>query len=443
MKFQTQDPRTEQILETYSYHSDQEIKHLLAKASQQQQFWRQLTLEQRIDQLNLVLQNLVGFKDQLAGLISAEMGKSLAEARAECEKSQTVFPYYSKLAPDLLKPKMISSLYQRTEVAFEPLGLIFSVMPWNFPVWQVVRFAVPALISGNLVVLKHSEITAGVAALLEKVFQTSDFQLLTNIFATHEQAAKIISDERISAVTLTGSTRAGEAVASMAGAALKKTVLELGGHDPYLIFEDADLEKAAKALARSRLLNGGQSCVAAKRFIVHSSVRSEFQNLLIQEFQKVKAPSLAHPKFKIQVLAQVQKLLGLGAQMIYQGQGCPDFGAYVPPTILVKDKNTSWDEEIFGPVAVITEFESEAEALALANQSAYGLGGGVFTKDQARAERVLANLQAGFVVWNDVVKSEAALPFGGQKKSGYGRELGETGLLEFINVKTKAFGVSS
>jgi len=380
-----------------------------------------------------------------------EMGKPILESHAEIEKCAWVCNYYSENGENFLAPQIIETDASKSYVTFQPLGVILAVMPWNFPFWQVFRFAAPTLMAGNVGILKHSSNVSGCALAIEQIFRDADFP--NNAFRTllinSKKVDPVIENSAVKAVTLTGSTPAGKAVASKAGAMLKKTVLELGGSDPYIILEDADLQKAVNSCSFSRLLNAGQSCIAAKRFVVVKSVLREFQSLLIQKMQNVSwgdpfdentsLGPMARIDLRDELHQQVVKSVELGANLLLGGQIPPGKGAFYPPTILtdVKSGMPAFDEELFGPVAAIVPAKNENEAIQLANNSVFGLGAAVFTKDIARGEKIAAEmLAAGSCFVNDFVKSDPRLPFGGIKQSGYGRELSDFGIREFVNIKT-------
>lgn len=453
MNFKTVDPSTGSDLATYRYLSFAEVDHSLNRLfcfqskSSVGKAWRDFTFLERQQVLEKVQQELLHRKDELALLIHKEMGKKLSEAKAEIDKSLTLFAYYFSVVPAALQSREVSSQYQKTEIQYIPYGVVFSIMPWNFPVWQVLRFAVPALLAGNVVLLKHSDITAGVGTLLEEIFSVTgkDSPLLLNASVTHEVAAEIIHDPRVRAVTFTGSERGGRAVAAVAGAALKKCVLELGGTDAYLVFEDADIEHAVDQLVRSRFGNSGQSCVAAKRWFVHESVLPDFYSHLEKQWARLELAPLAHQKFQGQVHQQIQNICShTGVKLLHGGDLPSGAGAFYPATLLevplsLHQACRLGTEEIFGPVALVIPFVDETQALELANASVYGLGGGVFTRSIQRQQKILEFLEAGFVAANGFVRSEAGLPFGGVKNSGYGRELGVAGLMEFVYPKTVAY----
>lgn len=377
------------------------------------------------------------------------MGKPFKEALAEVDKCILAVCYYSEKAEDFLSPQPMASSFSKSYVSYEPLGVILGVMPWNFPYWQVIRFAVPTLLAGNTVLLKHAPNTFGCAELLEEVFIKAGLGdgLFTNLVMEVSGVKEVLADPRVAGVSLTGSTQAGKAVASLAGQHLKKSVLELGGSDPYVILDDADLDLAADKCVTSRLINGGQSCIAAKRWIVTSKNHATFRRRVLERlkasswgdpFHKDVGP-MARKDLRDQLHQQVQKSLDQGAELLLGGFLPEGSGYYYPVSLLdeVKPGMAAFDEELFGPVGVIVPAGDEQDALKLARSTRYGLGAAVFSRDQERAEKIAKDeLEAGCCFVNDFVKSDPLLPFGGIKESGYGRELSFFGIHEFVNIKT-------
>jgi succinate-semialdehyde dehydrogenase/glutarate-semialdehyde dehydrogenase len=383
-----------------------------------------------------------------AELMAHEMGKPVKQGRAEIEKCAIACEFYAENAEAFLKREEIKTEAGRSFVTFEPLGVILAVMPWNFPFWQVFRFAAPSLMAGNAAVLKHASNVPGCALAVDDLFRRADLPLY-NVLVGSDQVAALIEDPRIRAVTLTGSGPAGKAVAKKAGELLKKAVLELGGSDPYVVLEDADLDAAVATCAAGRLINSGQSCIAAKRFIVVEPIRKKFESLLVEHMRakKVGDPMLedtdvgplARHDLRDDLHAQVQKSIKKGAACLLGGKIPRDKGAFYPPTVLanVKQGMPAYDEELFGPVAAVIGARDEADAIRIANDTPFGLGAAVFTRDLARGERIAATqLEAGSCFVNAFVKSDPRLPFGGIKESGFGRELSHYGIREFVNIKT-------
>jgi succinate-semialdehyde dehydrogenase/glutarate-semialdehyde dehydrogenase len=379
------------------------------------------------------------------------MGKVKKEGIAEIEKCAWVCDYYSKNAESFLERETIETEYQKSFVSYQPLGIILAVMPWNFPFWQVFRFAAPTLMAGNTAVLKHASNVPGCAVAIEELFREAGFP--ENVFRTlligSKQVENVIRHPAVKAVSLTGSTPAGKSVAAIAGSELKKCVLELGGSDPYLILKDADLEYAARKCAAGRLLNAGQSCIGAKRFIVVEDIYAHFLEHFTQEMNNARFGDPSDPEVTMGPLAridlrdelhkQVTDSVVKGAEIILGGEIPLLKGAFYPPTILenVKPGMPAYNEELFGPVASVIKVKDETEAIKVANDTVFGLGAAVFTHDDVKGEIIAEKkLQAGCCFVNDFVKSDPRLPFGGIKESGFGRELSEHGIKEFINAKT-------
>lgn len=443
--FSTVNPATGETLKTYKHLSWDEAQQVIAAAKNDFQKWRRFSMAERSKVLVAVASALRSHKKDLAQQMHLEMGKLLAEGEAEVEKCAVTCEFYAKEAAGMLKNQPAMSPYQNAEVSFQPLGVIFSIMPWNFPLWQVIRFAAPSMMAGNVVVLKHADLTAGVAEMIAKIFQdvSPDVVLLRNCQVDHEVAEKIIAHPDVRGVTFTGSSSGGRAVATTAAKNLKKIVLELGGSDAYIVLDDADISTAAKACAKARLQNCGQSCVAGKRFIVLEKVRDEFLKQFAEEVKKTEVAPLASKKFQENIAKQVEMLKKWGGQVVVGGTTPQGPGAFYPPTVVLfaKDNPEMHKEEVFGPVASVIVVKDAAEAIRVANESPYGLGGGIFTKDlQKGKELIEKEMEAGFVVVNDFVKSDPRVPFGGVKESGYGRELGHFGIMEFVNIKTVGVG---
>ncbi|WP_413944714.1 aldehyde dehydrogenase family protein [Bdellovibrio sp. HCB-162] len=442
--FSTVNPATGDTLKTYQHVTWDEAQKAIQAASQDFQIWRKASWEERSQALHKLAAALRAHKTEFAQMMNQEMGKLLSEGKAEIEKCAVTCEFYAKEAPGMLRNQpAVSSPYTSAEVSFQPLGVVFSIMPWNFPVWQTIRFAAPALMAGNVIVLKHADLTAGTAEMLGKIFAdlTPNYKLLRNIQVDHEVAAQVIADANVRGVTFTGSSAGGRAVATEAAKNLKKIVLELGGSDAYLVLDDADVEMAAKTCVKARLVNCGQSCVAGKRFIVDEKVSKEFIDIFVKEMKATEIAPLASVKFQKQIVEQVEKLKSWGGKVVLGGSAPQGAGAYYPATVIVfeKDHPEIHKMEVFGPVASILVVKNTQEALKAANSSPYGLGGGIFTRDLKKGKELIEKeLQAGFVVVNDYVKSDPRIPFGGVKESGYGRELGHFGILEFVNIKTVA-----
>ena len=449
--FDVVDPSTGQRVRTVPGHDAAEVARRVAACATAQRAWSDATARTRATVLTAVAAALRARRDALAALMTEEMGKPVVDGRAEVEKCAATCEHYAAHAADMLVDEAVATEATRAYVAYRPLGVVLAVMPWNFPLWQVVRCAAPALAAGNGLLLKHAANVPGCALALEELFAAAGTPpgLLTTLLVGHDVVPALLDDDRVAAATLTGSTRAGKALAAAAGARLKKTVLELGGSDAYVVLEDADVEEAAAICARSRLINGGQSCIAAKRFVVVDPVHAAFVAAFTSATARARVgdprdeATTVGPKARVDLrdaLAdQVRRSVAAGAQCVLGGDVPAKAGAWYPPTVLVdvQPGMAAFDEETFGPVAAIVSARDEEHAIALANRSRFGLGGAVFTRDVARGERIARErLDAGACFVNAFVKSDPRLPFGGVKESGYGRELGVLGIREFVNAKT-------
>jgi succinate-semialdehyde dehydrogenase / glutarate-semialdehyde dehydrogenase len=450
MALRSINPATGETLAEYPEATPSEVSMILAESSCAFAGWRRTSFGERAQRMRAAADRLEERKEALAVLMAREMGKPLAQGRGEVEKCAWVCRYYADHAQALLADRDAPTDASRSFVAFEPLGPVLAVMPWNFPLWQVFRFAAPALMAGNAGLLKHAANVTGTALAIESVLKDAGFPppLFRALLIGSDRVAGVIEAREVKAVTLTGSTPAGRSVAARAGAVLKKTVLELGGSDPYVVLEDADVDAAAETCALSRLINGGQSCIAAKRFIVVEPVRRAFEERLVERMRarKVGDPladgtdlgPLARADLRDSLHQQVEKSVAAGARLLLGGEVPKGPGAFYPPTVLgdVRKGMPAHDEETFGPVAAVIAAKDEAEALRIANDSPFGLGAAVFTRDVTRGERVARELEAGNCFVNALVRSDPRLPFGGVKESGYGRELSDFGIREFVNIKT-------
>ena len=413
--------------------------------------WRETSFGYRSDLLREVGRILRNRKVELAHLMTEEMGKPVGDARGEIEKCAAVCDFYAERAEDFMAPEMVETAASKSFVSYQPLGVVLAIMPWNFPFWQVFRFGAPALMAGNAVLLKHAPSTPGCAVAIERLFIEAGLpeHLFRSLLVDVEHVDAIIENPHVRAVTLTGSARAGRAVASKAGEMLKKTVLELGGSDPYLILEDADFEAAVKTCAFARLFNAGQVCIAAKRIIVLNSQKEQMEEILVKEMEswtvgdpmneETQIGPLARPDLRENLHRQVEESLAKGAKLLMGGV-IPDGPGYFYPVTMLTDVTSgmpAYDEELFGPVAAIIGVEDEAEGIRVANDTSYGLGAAVFTGDLQKGEKIaVEKLEAGACFVNDFVRSDPRLPFGGIKDSGYGRELSVFGIREFVNIKT-------
>ena len=446
-------PATGETIREYPKMDAASVRKTVAAVDRAFKKWRKTSFEERAALMHAAADVLRARAGEFAELMAVEMGKPVKGGRSEAEKCAWVCDYYADNAATMLANELIASDASRSFATFQPLGVILAVMPWNFPYWQVFRFAAPALMAGNTAVLKHASNVPGCALAIEDVFKQAGFP--KNVFRTlliDGKAAKaVIRNKLVRAVTLTGSTTAGQSVASTAGKALKKCVLELGGSDPYVVLEDADIELAAKLCAMSRLINSGQSCIAAKRFIVVESVLQAFEDRFVEHMraahmgdpmsEETDVGPQARVDLRDELHDQVKRSIAKGARLLLGGEVPEGPGAFYPPTVLtgVRKGMPAFDEELFGPVAAIVPVTNERAAIRAANDSVFGLGAAVFTRDVELGERIAAEeLEAGCCFVNDMVKSDPRLPFGGIKESGFGRELSHYGIKEFVNIKTVA-----
>ncbi len=443
-------PANNEVIKEYTEHSASEIEEILQSVDKAWLSWRETSFAERAVLMKKASDVLLAERDECAALITAEMGKLVGEARAEVEKCALGCRYYADNAESMLKDEMVETDFSRSFVAFEPIGTVLAVMPWNFPFWQVWRFVAPALMAGNTGVLKHASNVMGCAVKIEEIVRKAGFpeNVFRSLLISSGPVADVIRHPAIKAVTLTGSEPAGSKVAETAGKELKKSVLELGGSDPFIVLEDADLDQCALTAVKARTMNVGQVCIAAKRFIVVEKVAAEFEakKKKAMEALVVGDPTdentqmgpMARPDLVDEVHAQVEKSIQMGARLVTGGKRLDGPGNYYAPTILadVEKGMPAYDEETFGPVAAIIVVKDEEEAIAVANDSPYGLGGSVWTGDPQRGERVARRIETGMVFVNSLVLSTPKMPFGGVKRSGYGRELSEYGPKEFMNIKT-------
>ena len=445
------DPATGKVIGEYNIDTPEKIDKALKLAHKAYESWRMLSFKERGAVLKQIAAELRKQKPKLAELATKEMGKPIKQSLEEVEKCARTFDFYAKEGPKFLADQIIETDAKKSYVSFQPLGVVFAIMPWNFPYWQVFRAMGPALMAGNTMVLKHASNVSGCAVAIEKIMKAAGAPkgLFQTLLLPSDRVAAVIENSVISAITFTGSTAAGTKVASVAAAHVKKQVLELGGSDAYITLEDADMELAVKTSVDGRLVNSGQSCVAAKRFVVVKAVRKEFEQKMVELMQAAtfgdpmdqsnKIGPMARVDLRDQLHEQVQKSIEKGAKLLCGGYIPEGDGAFYPPTVLtnVKKGMPAYDEELFGPVASIIEAKDEQDAIRLANDSIYGLGAGIFSKNRKNAERIAAKeLQAGNCFVNSFVHSDPLLPFGGVKQSGYGRELSAFGIREFVNVKT-------
>jgi succinate-semialdehyde dehydrogenase / glutarate-semialdehyde dehydrogenase len=444
-------PATAEVIATYEEPTPAAVTKIIGEAHEAFLAWRRQSFVDRAGPMRKAAEILRAEAREFARLMAREMGKPVRDGVAEAQKCALACDFYAENAVRFLAREPIATEARNSFVTFNPLGVILAIMPWNFPFWQVFRFAAPGLMAGNAAVLKHASNVPGCALAIEDIFRRAGFP--DNVFRTlmigNRQVDAVIEHPFVRAATLTGSGTAGRAVARKAGELLKKTVLELGGSDPYLVLEDADLELAATVCAKGRLVNSGQSCIAAKRFIVVEKVRAAFEERFVKRMAAPKMGDPLHEDTEIGPLArhdlrdtlhhQVEASVAKGAKCLLGGKIPDGNGAYYPPTVLtqVRKGMPAYEQELFGPVAAIIPVKSEDEAIATANDSSFGLGGAVITRDLARGERIAAELiDSGCVFVNENVKSDPRLPFGGIKESGYGRELSAYGIKEFVNIKS-------
>ena len=451
MTIETVNPATGELIHKYTEMSDDELNKIIQDTHQAYLKWREYDLVSRSRFMIKLAELLLQRKKEYAILVATEMGKPLAQGEAEIEKCSMVCRHYAENAESYLKPRTIQTEMSKSYVTYQPLGVILAIMPWNFPFWQVFRFAAPNIMAGNAALLKHAPISTGTALVIEKLFREAGFpeNIFRALIISDDKTDKVISHPLVVAVTLTGSPRAGKIVGSLAAKELKKSVLELGGSDPYLILEDADLEKAADACVKSRMNNAGQVCIAAKRVIAVKPVQDKLLSLIKEKLRAYKMGNPVNPGTTLGPLArkdirdkvheQVEKSIKKGAELIMGGKIPDEKGFYYPPTLLnnVDRDMPAFDEEIFGPVLAIIPAANEDEAISIANESPYGLGAAIFTEDLRRGEKIaVEKIEAGTCAVNTFVASDPRLPFGGVKNSGYGRELSAEGIRSFMNTKT-------
>ncbi|MCA9493320.1 MAG: NAD-dependent succinate-semialdehyde dehydrogenase [Myxococcales bacterium] len=441
------DPATGESEPALPLHSPGEVDRAVADARATFETWSARPLAERARTIAGLARPLRERREELALLMAREMGKPLAEGRGEIEKCAATCELVAERAEDWLRPVQLSSDASSSWVQYDPLGVVFAIMPWNFPFWQAIRFAAPAMVAGNSFLLKHAPSTPGCGDAISELFEGVGLRV-PNLRLDLEQVERVIADPRVAAVTLTGSTGAGRSVAVTAARYLKRSVLELGGSDPFVVLDDADLDRAAEVGVQSRLLNGGQSCIAAKRFIV---VRSVAEPMIERLRARLSAAVVGDPRdagttvgpmarqdLRDALHDQVLRSVGLGARCVLGGRVPDRAGWYYPPTLLldVAPGMPAWDEELFGPVLPVRVVEDEDEALLAANDSAYALGASIWTEDAERARRWAGRVTAGCVFVNGLVKSDARLPFGGARDSGWGKELGPHGMRELTLART-------
>ncbi len=450
MTLRSINPANEQILEEYSEYNDAEINQILARSVQAFALQKCLSFDQRADKMEAVAKILDSGQDKFARILTMEMGKPYHAAQQEIGKCAWVCRYYAENARLFLADQAVKTDSLRSFVRYQPLGPVLAVMPWNFPFWQVFRFAAPALMAGNTALLKHASNVPQAALAIEEIFKQAGFAdgVFQTLLIGANKVEKILTDNRVKAVTLTGSEKAGASVASTAGSQIKKTVLELGGSDPFIVMPSADLDDAVQKATLGRIQNNGQSCIAAKRFIIHTAVYDKFRAALKQKFEALKVGDpmdnatdigpLAMANIRDYLNRQIDDSLKKGAIRLTGAESIAGPGYFFKPGIL---ENIPWDtpaaqDELFGPVACLFSVKNFEEAIALANNTRFGLGSAIFTRDENEMEQTIDLIETGCIFVNNIVASDPRLPFGGIKASGYGRELAAEGIREFVNIKT-------
>jgi succinate-semialdehyde dehydrogenase / glutarate-semialdehyde dehydrogenase len=442
-------PATGVAIKEFPIMDHKTVEDTIQKNQQIFLHWRTLQLSDRIKKIKTLSDLLNTHFSNYARLITTEMGKLYKEAQAEVKKCASLCEFYVQNAESFLADELVKTDYKKSYITYQPLGVILGIMPWNFPFWQAFRYAVPTLLAGNTVLLKHASNVPQCAQLLEHIFHEAGIEGFHHLMIPGAQMEQIIKHPKVQAISLTGSKEAGKQVASLAGSCIKKTVLELGGSDAYIILKDANLDLALEACIQGRMLNAGQSCISAKRFIVEKNIYDDFLNGVKQKLMQyqpgdpmneiTRLAPLATENIRTQLHEQVLESIKKGAQCVLGGNPYEQNGFYYQPTILVNIKPgmPAYDEELFGPVASVIQVNDEQEALKIANDHTYGLGGAIFSTDLEKAENLAKKtLQAGSCFVNDFVKSNPSLPFGGIHQSGYGRELSRQGIFEFTNIKT-------
>ena len=457
MTIESINPATGQVIETFEPFTTAQVDETLARARAAYRRWRATSFAERAALLRRVASLLRAQQDDLARVATLEMGKTLAESRAEVEKCAWNCDYYAENGETFLSPEKIATNAAESYVEFTPLGVVLAIMPWNFPYWQVIRFAAPAVMAGNAAVLKHASNVTRCGLEIERIFREAGAPdgLFSTIIVPGAEVEPIISDPRIAAVTLTGSTPAGMQVAGAAGRVIKKTVLELGGSDAFIVLADADLDAAAEMATRSRFQNAGQSCIAAKRFIVEESVAEAFTGKFAEKAGAlrmgdpleagVQMGPMARADLRETLVDQVARSVAMGARVVLGGKPDERAGAFYPPTVVtgVTPEMPLFREETFGPVAAVIRARDADHAIELANDSIFGLGGNLWTRNLERGREMARRLESGSVFINGMTASDPRLPFGGVKQSGYGRELSSFGIREFVNIQTVWIGPAS
>ena len=450
MRLVSRNPFTGQVMEEFEAMSFEDSAQEILRSRQAFLSWKKASVQERGGLLKALSRGLRDQQRTFAEMVTREMGKPIGQSLAEIEKCAWLSDYFAENSAKFLQEEMVETDALKSYVALEPLGIILGIMPWNFPFWQVFRFAIPALMAGNVCVLKHASNVPLTALAIEKLFQDSGMpdHVFKTLLVDSQTTMQLIERELVDGVSLTGSVEAGAEVASIAGRHIKKFVLELGGSDPFIVLEDADIAKTARMALQARMINSGQSCIAAKRFMALGTIAKPFTEALERELKTVKIGDPMDPATTIGPLAkrefvgvlsgQLEDAERKGARVVYGPDPPPGNGFFFRPSIVTKVRPDMRivTEEVFGPILPVLVVESEADLVKMANASSYGLGASIWTRDLARAEKLARELEAGFVAVNDTVKSDPRLPFGGIKKSGIGRELSHYGLKEFMNIKS-------
>ena len=443
-------PFNNELIKEYQEYNQEEVEQIIRNADEAYRSWRNSSFDERSVKMKKAAEILLDNKQQYGELISTEMGKIIKESVSEVEKCAWVCNYYADNAKKFLADEPIETDAAKSMVSFEPLGVVLSIMPWNFPFWQVFRFAAPTIMAGNAGLLKHASNVSGCSLEIEKIFKEAGFpdNLFRSLLVPGSKVDEVIQNPLVKAVTLTGSEGAGRSVAKTAGAELKKTVLELGGSDPFIVLKDADLKASVETAVTARMINTGQSCIAAKRFIVVDEIADKFEKMTVRRMQKITAGNpfdeasgagpLAKPEFVDDIIRQVSESVEQGAEILLGGNRRDRKGNFFEPTVLknVTPGMPAFDEETFGPVFSIVRVNDEKEAIDMANKSSFGLGGALWTKDVEHGERLARLVETGAIFVNGMTKSDPRMPFGGIKNSGYGRELSHYGIREFVNIKS-------
>lgn len=445
-------PANLELIKEYTEHSEEEVVEIISKVDGAFHSWKTTDIQKRAILQNKLADLLEERKQELGELITSEMGKPLKQAIAEVEKCAWVCRYYAEHAKDFLKLETFENdNFREALVSYEPIGIVLAVMPWNFPLWQVFRFSAPNLMAGNVGLLKHASNVSGCALAIEKLYRDAGYppHVFRTVLVPGNRVESIIADKRVRAVTLTGSSGAGSAVAAAAGKYLKKSVLELGGNDAYIVLADANIEQAVEACFNGRVQNAGQSCIAAKRFILHKDIYQDFRQKLQKKIEETKVGDpmeketqmgpLSSESIRDELIQQIEESVKAGAKKTIVGEVPKEKGAFYPITVLenISPGMPAFDDELFGPVFSLIEASSDDEAIELGNQSEFGLGGAIFSSNTDYARSLaLERFESGSCFVNDFVKSDPRLPFGGIKNSGYGRELSHYGFYEFLNIKT-------